>query len=283
MRKKRLKITGEAAWYHIMSRTVGGCFYLKRKEKEKLLRIIVKMSEVYMVEVMTFCIMGNHFHILVKVNCAEMYSFEEIRTKIRKYRYRSNCKDKDVITEEEFENYKRKLQDLSEYVKDIKQRFSVWYNRSNNRKGYFWGDRFKSVLIESGEALINCMAYIDLNPVRAGIVNDPESYRWSGVSYRLANRELGVMDFDNVLSYADCFNSIEQYLAFLRSHMGIEVGNNRWERGTFLMKRVKHFSESIVIGSELFLNNIYSRYGPVNSQKILRKHKFKELKEVYAT
>ena len=55
----------------------------------------------------------------------------------------------------------------------------------NNRTGYFWGDRFKNVLIEKGEALINCLAYIDLNPVRAKIVKRPEDYRWSGIGYQI--------------------------------------------------------------------------------------------------
>ena len=40
---------------------------------------------------------------------------------------------------------------------------------SHNRRGYFWGDRFKSVIVENGETLVNCLAYIDLNPSRAGV------------------------------------------------------------------------------------------------------------------
>jgi hypothetical protein len=45
--------------------------------------------------------------------------------------------------------------------------FSRFYNRRHNRRGFFWGDRFKSVIVEKGETLINCLTYIDLNPVRA--------------------------------------------------------------------------------------------------------------------
>jgi hypothetical protein len=50
---------------------------------------------------------------------------------------------------------------------------------------YFWSDRFKSVIVENGETLINCLAYIDLNPVRAGIVEKPEDYRWSSLGYHI--------------------------------------------------------------------------------------------------
>ena len=62
---------------------------------------------------------------------------------------------------------------------------------SHNRRGYFWGDRFKSFIVEKGETLINCLAYIDLNPLRAGLVDRPEEYRWNSISYhtQTGNRE----------------------------------------------------------------------------------------------
>jgi hypothetical protein len=55
--------------------------------------------------------------------------------------------------------------------------FARFYNRRHNRLGYFWGDRFKSVIVENRQTLINCLAYIDLNPLRAGLVERPEQYR----------------------------------------------------------------------------------------------------------
>ncbi len=70
--------------------------------------------------------------------------------------------------------YREKLTSLSEYVREIKVRFTRFYNKRHGRRGYFWGDRFKSVIVENGETLINCLAYIDLNPVRAGLVTRPE-------------------------------------------------------------------------------------------------------------
>ena len=48
---------------------------------------------------------------------------------------------------------------------------------NRNRHRYFWGDRFKSVIVKKGETLINCLAYIDLNPLRAGLVERPKEYR----------------------------------------------------------------------------------------------------------
>ncbi|NCD35063.1 MAG: hypothetical protein EOL87_16805 [Spartobacteria bacterium] len=65
-------------------------------------------------------------------------------------------------------------------MKTLKHRFSFWYNRLHDRKGTLWSERFKSVLVEGGEALCTVAAYIEMNPVRAGIVTDPAAYRFCG-------------------------------------------------------------------------------------------------------
>jgi len=78
------------------------------------------------------------------------------------------------------EKYKRRFCNLSLFVKEVKERFSRWYNRKHQRIGTLWAGRFKSVLVEDGVALRTIAAYIDLNPVRAGIVEDPKDYRWCG-------------------------------------------------------------------------------------------------------
>ena len=70
-------------------------------------------------------------------------------------------------------------------MKEIKQAFSWYYNQRHNRRGTLWGERFKSVMVENGETLINCLAYIDLNPVRAAIVERPEDYRWCSLGYHI--------------------------------------------------------------------------------------------------
>ena len=75
-------------------------------------------------------------------------------------------------------------------MKALKQRFSVWYNREHQRVGTLWEERYKSVLVEgAGEVLATMAAYIDLNPVRAGIVCDPKEYRWCGYAEALAGKK----------------------------------------------------------------------------------------------
>ena len=77
--------------------------------------------------------------------------------------------------------------DLSTFVKELKQRFSRWYNKQTGRKGTLWEERFKSVLIEDSDyALSTITAYIDLNAVRAGMVDDPKDYRFCGYGEAVA-------------------------------------------------------------------------------------------------
>ena len=73
-----------------------------------------------------------------------------------------------------------RMHSLSEFMKTLLQRFTRWFNRTHERRGTLWEERYKSVIVESGIAARTISAYIDLNPVRAGMVADPAEYRWSG-------------------------------------------------------------------------------------------------------
>ena len=85
--------------------------------------------------------------------------------------------------EGQLDDFIERFSSLSHYVKDIKQTFSRYYNQRKKRRGTLWGERFKSVIVEKGSTVINCLAYIDLNAVRAGIVKRPEDYRWCSIGY----------------------------------------------------------------------------------------------------
>jgi hypothetical protein len=76
--------------------------------------------------------------------------------------------------------------DLSIFIKELKGGFAQWYNRRHGRYGVLWADRFKSVLLEGGEALAAVAAYIELNPVRASLCADPKDYRYCGYAEALA-------------------------------------------------------------------------------------------------
>ena len=87
--------------------------------------------------------------------------------------------------------YTRRMHDLSEFMKSLLERFTKWFNRVHSRSGTLWEDRFKSVIVESGAAARTMAAYIDLNPVRAGMVSDPADYRWSSYGEAIGGGKKG--------------------------------------------------------------------------------------------
>jgi hypothetical protein len=159
------------------------------------------MSEFSGLRLVTYCIMGNHFHALVEVPRkdiwlerfsgpqGELRLFDHLRTLYSKTfvaLLRQELDDLrkrglEVVALAKIEAIKRRFCDLSLFVKEVKERFSRWFNKRRGRKGTLWMDRFKSVMVEGrGEPLHTMAAYIDLNPLRAGLVEDPKDYRWCG-------------------------------------------------------------------------------------------------------
>ena len=196
-------LRGKPAIYHCVSRVVDRQFVLQRPEREHFVSLMRAYEKFCQVRVRTFCVMSNHFHILVEVPAAPedggaSWSDEEflghlsclykeremgeIRWELEHYRAQKN----DRAAERLRERYFVRMWDLSSFMKTLKQRFTQWFNGTRGRQGYLWSERFKSVLVEDGHAARTVAAYIDLNPVRAGMVSDPKDYRWSGYGEAVA-------------------------------------------------------------------------------------------------
>jgi REP element-mobilizing transposase RayT len=110
----------------------------------------------------------------------ELPPIDEARIPLTHAQEMAMAKQEATRTVEEIRSrYTRRMHDLSEFMKSLLERFTKWFNRAHSRSGTLWEDRFKSVIVESGTAARTMAAYIDLNPVRAGMVSDPAEYRWS--------------------------------------------------------------------------------------------------------
>jgi REP element-mobilizing transposase RayT len=189
---RRIKNTESSAIYHAMSRVVGGQMLLGDREKEVLRKMLWQVADFCGVEVLTYSIMTNHFHVLVRVpekdrlvsNVELLRRFKVLYPKPTKYQTASFLRLETALRDDTEDAVKireqllARMHDLSEFMKTLKQRFSIWYDRNHDsRMGTLWMDRFKSVLVEgSGNPLQTMAAYIDLNPVRAGLADDPKDY-----------------------------------------------------------------------------------------------------------
>ena len=190
-RRRRIVLSpAEGASYHIMSRTAGGERLLGNTEKEALRRLMWRMARFSGLEIRTYALLDNHFHILARVPSHDrfveqfggpggeerlldhlrlLYSKEYIaalRAELADLRQHEMPDEAEAL----IAGYLRRFCNLPVFVKELKERFSRWYNAHRTRRGTLWMERFKSVLVEDGEALRTMAAYIDLNPLRAGIV-----------------------------------------------------------------------------------------------------------------
>ena len=222
--------------------------------------------------------MGNHFHILVKTLPEYKFTDEDI-----KKRYVSFYGEDRVFTDSLIPSLRAKLSSLSEFVREIKVGFARYYNKRHNRRGYFWGDRFKSVIVDKGETLVNCLAYIDLNPLRAGIVSRPEDYRWNSLGYHVQtgnqgnflSTDFGLKEF-SVKSGKERIRRYRRYVYEAGAVNQSEKGRSKAIDDKILEKerarkfelsrsnrfryRTRYFTDSGVIGSKEFVSKTYMRF-----------------------
>ena len=186
MRRPRIKVDGEG-FYHVVSRIGGRRFLLDDKEKGILLGMIRRAAAFSGVEVYTYAIMDNHFHLLVRVSGKREVSEEELRRRVAALYGAEQAgqlfaewakrerKGKCAAVETEKERLKKRMHDLSQFCKTFKEAYTQDYNRRHGNTGTIWEGRFKSLLLEgTARALLTVAGYIHLNPVRAGTVEKAE-------------------------------------------------------------------------------------------------------------
>jgi len=184
--------------YHCISRAVNREFVFGDVEREQQ-RMYMRMYENFSGNrILSYCFMSNHFHILLEVTrmaaCglsdAELLSrlgaihnaaqVDEVAAELAEARKKILAGEADEsLAAAIHARFTYRMHNLSEFMKSFTQRYTQWHNRTRQRCGHLWEDRFKSVIVEDGVACKTMAAYIDLNPVRAGIVKDPADYRWS--------------------------------------------------------------------------------------------------------
>ncbi len=288
MRIPRIKARkGKNGLYHCMSRIVGGDYIFGAQEKEMFVSMMWRLADFLGIELLDYAVMSNHYHQLVWVPGIVELSDEELLYKLRSYygeRSRKVLEFEDALqrggheTEALRAGYLNRMGNISEFEKVLKQGFSKWYNKRRKRRGTLWMERFKSLLVEDtldGRSIV--ASYIDLNPVRAEMVEDPKNYRHCGYGAAVGGDKrcrkgiMWIMDMDNWKEAAAAY----RVLLMQRGHVqktGKKGAVNRpllldtLERegqlplSELLRLRVRYFSDGLVLGSELFVEDVFEQY-----------------------
>jgi len=197
--------------YHVISRIVDRSYRYGPKEKEFFVATMRRLEAFLDVRVLTYCVMSNHFHLLIEIpdkadtiqltpallrsRLPLLYRKEALAAALdeldRAIAHAASATGTRAWLDSVVARYQTRMGDLSIFLKELKWRFSRWYNQTHERTGTLWEDRYRSVLVEGDEhALMIIAAYIELNPVRAGLIDDPADFRWSGYGEAVAGKEL---------------------------------------------------------------------------------------------
>ena len=290
----RIKLSGQRAAFHCIGRIVGAERLLDDAGKEALTRMLWKMAAFCGMEVITYCMMSNHFHVLIRVpepleltdgqlveRLEGLYGAKGALTQLA----REAMRERGKIDEDIRRKLVERMGDVSAFMGELKQRFSLWYNRRHERLGTLWAERFKSVVVEDQPGCLEAVAaYIDLNPVRAGLVEDPKDYRFCGYAAAMAGNALarqGLMSFLRQPSWGAgaAAYRIRLFVGGGGVHQSGKVvldkekikeviaQGGELSLGQVLRLRVRHMSDGVALGTREFVNEVFTRHREMFGKK----------------
>jgi putative transposase len=236
--------------FHCTSRVVNREEIFGLEEREYFVKLLREYETFCGVRVLNYTILSNHFHVLLEVppRPEKLPTAEEVIELLKGLTSTTLTPKKAeqqvaVFREARDEAGERAwverqcqgMWNLSEYMKRLKQRLSRWYNRRKKRKGTLWEERFDSVLTQGcPEVLLAVSLYIDLNSFRAGLVKQPEDYRWSGLGEAMAGQSLAQQGLRKVITGAEHMGetSAELTQALEAYRLQLYVRNEEGREGT---------------------------------------------------
>ena len=307
MKLPRLKMTspGEtgSVCYHCVTRTGARKFFLGQAEKDYLVRLMREYEQFTGVRVLTYCMMSDHFHLLLEVppRPQETLGDQELLAKLRKIPGHNGAelieqqlaglrqRGDTAAAEALIRKVAERMYDVSWFLKPLKQRLSLWYNPTHGRQGTLWDQRYKSVLVESsGLALEVLAAYVDLNPVRAGLVEDPKDYPWCGYADALSGgakareslRKLMAAARGETVTFKQALAGYQELMFGTKAKAaGTRSAARPVRHGTtaaeaaellerkarlpladYLRMRIRYFTDGVAVGSRDFVNGVFATH-----------------------
>ncbi len=212
-------------YYHCIGRCVRRAFLCGKDKftgrsfehrRDWIVARLAKLSQVFALDVCAYAVMSNHYHVILKVNptVAQSWSDDEVLKRwselfIGPFLLQRYLNDELISSAESSviaelaKRYRSRLVDLSWFMRCLNEPIARMANAEDNCTGRFWEGRFKSQALLDEKALISCMAYVDLNPIRAGIAETPEASDFTSIQQRITPSNPSVNNQPTAISLDD--------------------------------------------------------------------------------
>lgn len=207
--RKSLICLSDTPYYHVVSRCVrrawlcgyddyAGKDYSHRKQW--VMQRLRFLAEIFAIDLCAYAIMSNHYHLVLRVDRqqSEQLTKEEVVQRwtrifkapppIQRWQAGDATAADRALAERKIECWRKRLIDISWYMRTLNEYLARRANAEDECTGRFWEGRFKSQALLDEAGLITAMAYVDLNPVRAGTARTPEESEFTSIYARIRQR-----------------------------------------------------------------------------------------------
>lgn len=270
-RISRMKVKyDKEGWYHVYCKVAADkdVFPLERRNcRKKLLSLIQFYAKAYFCDIVAFCIMGNHYHLIVRFDNKHTVGKDVLMQRALML-YPNSEKYIKIWDQKKWDRLNERLFDLSEFMRNIQSSFATWYNKTFNHQGAFWADRFKSVLLCDLQSVLDCMIYVELNPVRAGLAVRPEEWQYSSFFLRTIGKATWFLSLEKAFESdrnGMTFNEYRMRLYYRgcsaedkdKFNIPIEIIKLEEARGFkvsgIYLKRLRYFIDGLAVGSDNYI------------------------------
>jgi REP element-mobilizing transposase RayT len=215
-RARKIQVSlSDTPYYNLISRCVRRAFLCGKVGKKSfehrrgwLVDRIEFLSSTFTIDVCSYAIMSNHYHLVIKVDStkewndkqvlsawASLYQLPKLCDQFMKNEFMGKAEL--VILHELVGEYRKRLMDLSWFMKCLNEYIAHMANKEDGCTGCFWEGRFKSQALLDERALLTCMVYVDLNPIRAAMAATPEDSDYTSIQSRIKNKDSWLLGFGN--------------------------------------------------------------------------------------